>query len=231
MKAVVSVIMLALLGSMLWQAIPLAEPIALRGVAEHYATMGVADNHAANLVTAVIVNYRGLDTLGEVVVLFLSVTGIGFVLRRKRGLVLHNPRPASELTRTGANLLFAPLLLFGAYVFIHGHLTPGGGFQGGAVVASAVLLLLLADRDRHLPHGLMSWVESLSGLTYVLVGLIGLVSAGSFLANTGLGLGEWGRLSSGGLIPVIYVLIGLKVGSELAALLDLMTHSGEAEER
>jgi multicomponent Na+:H+ antiporter subunit B len=227
MKPLFSLIMLAVLASLCLRLMPLLEPAEELGqVAAHYATQGVAENRGSNLVTSIVVNYRGFDTLGEVVVLFLSVTGIGFVLRRKSGLVLPDPVPASELVRTGSYLLLAPVLLFGAYIFIHGHLTPGGGFQGGAVVASAVLMMLLADRDRHLPHGLLSWIESLSGLAYVLVGFIGLFAAGSFLANS-VPLGEWGDLFSGGLIPVIYVLIGLKVGTELSALLDQMTHSAE----
>lgn len=230
MKAVLSLIALAFLCGLFFRLVPLTEPAPLAGVAAHYATQGVQDNRAANLVTSVIVNYRGLDTLGEVVVLFLSVTGIGFVLRRKKGIRLPTPHPGSELTKTGAHLLLGPVLVFGAYIFIHGHLSPGGGFQGGAVVASAVLLLLLADRDRRLPHGLMSIIESFSGFAYVMVGLVGLLLGGSYLANTGLGLGEWNRLFSAGLIPIIYILIGLKVGTELSTLVELMTHSGEAKE-
>jgi multicomponent Na+:H+ antiporter subunit B len=74
----------------------------------------------------------------------------------------------------------------------------------------------------------MSWLESLSGFGFVVVGLVGLAVAGSFLANRGVvPLGTWNRLFSAGLIPVIYVLVGLKVGSELAALLDVMMRGEE----
>ena len=232
MKAVLSVVALGAFAFLLSALLPVLEPSPLKGVAEHYATYGVAENHGANLVTSVVVNYRGFDTLGEIVVLFLSVTGVGFILRRKEGVTLAEPAPASELVSTGAWLLFGPIVVFGAYVFIHGHLTPGGGFQGGAIIASAVLLLLLAQRDRHLPHRLLSWIESLSGFAYALIGLAGLLLTGQFLSNQdglGLGLGEWGGLLSAGVIPLIYVLIGLKVGSELSTLLELLTHAGEAK--
>jgi multicomponent Na+:H+ antiporter subunit B len=219
-------------------------PTQLGGVSRHYVERGLIENRGSNIVTSVVVNYRGLDTLGEVTVLFLSVTGVAFVLRRRRAAAVGHSDAggtpmdstgvrdrsvrSSELVRTGARLLVGPMILFGAYIFVHGHLTPGGGFQGGAVVASAVLLLLLADRERELPHGLMSWLESLSGFGFVLVGLIGLAVAGSFLANSGvMPLGTWNRLFSGGVIPIIYVLIGLKVGSELAALLDVMMRGEE----
>ncbi len=223
-RTLVTIIALVAVAGLFWALLSLGTPDELGAVSRHYVERGIAENRAANLVTSVVVNYRGLDTLGEVTVLFLSVTGAAFVLRRReRSPRDRRPSPASEIVQTGARVLVAPIMLFGAYIFVHGHLTPGGGFQGGAVVASAVLLLLLADRERALPHGLMAWLESLSGFAFVLAGLAGLWAAGSFLANRGvLPLGEWNRLFSAGIIPVIYILIGLKVGSELAALLDVM---------
>ncbi len=231
MKQIVAIVSVLLLAGVLWNLVPLAMPSGLGPVARHYAERGLAENGGANLVTSIVVNYRGFDTLGEVTVLFLSVSGVAFILRRRHGLVVHEPIPASEIVQTGARLLFAPIVLFGAYIFVHGHLTPGGGFQGGAVVASGVLLLILANRDRHLPHGFLGWVESASGFGYVLAGAAGLWVAGSFLANRGvLPLGTWNHLLSAGIIPVIYVLIGLKVGSELAALLDVMVHAAAEEE-
>jgi multicomponent Na+:H+ antiporter subunit B len=230
-----TVLVLLCLAGLFWYLASSGTPTELGSVSRHYVESGLIENRGSNLVTSVVVNYRGLDTLGEVTVLFLSVTGVAFVLRRRRDAGLSSgagaparPVPASELVQTGARLLLGPMVLFGVYIFVHGHLTPGGGFQGGAVVASAVLLLLLADRGRALPHGLMSWLESMSGFGFVVVGLLGLGVAGSFLANRGVvPLGTWNRLFSAGLIPVIYVLIGLKVGSELAALLDVMMRGEE----
>jgi len=231
MRQILTPIFLVLLGAILWQAVPFSAPGDISEIGRRFVEFGVADNRAANIVTSVIVNYRGLDTLGEVSVLFLSVTGAIFVLRRREGLILATPTPSSELMGTGARLLFGPILLFGAYIFSHGHLTPGGGFQGGAIVASSVLLLLLADRDRGLAHNALGWIESMSGFLYVVVGMVGLAIAGSFLSNRGiLPLGLWNDLFSAGLIPIIYVLVGLKVGSELASLIDAMMHSGVPEE-
>jgi multicomponent Na+:H+ antiporter subunit B len=234
----VAVALLAAFALLLWQLISVGTPDKLGSVSQHYVRDGIIDDRASNLVTSVVVNYRGLDTLGEVTVLFLAATGVAFVLRRRnrRGPETRHAesgdaesQPASEIVLTGSRVLFGPIIAFGAYIFVHGHLTPGGGFQGGAVVASGVLLLFLADRDRELPHRVLSWLESFSGFGFVLVGLAGLLFAGSFLANRSLlPLGRWNALFSAGVIPIIYVLIGLKVGTELSALLDVMIHGGRA---
>ncbi len=230
MKQIFAIILLLIMGWFLLGLVPLGQPTEPGVVAQHYISQGVQENRGANLVTSVIVNYRGFDTLGEVTVLFLSVAGAGFVLRRREGIERRVNRPSSEILQTGARMLFAPIVIFGAYIFVHGHLSPGGGFQGGAVVASAVMLLLLADRGHHLPHGFMHWLESMVGFTYVMVGLAGLVIAGSFLSNQGvLPLGTWNRLFSGGVIPIIYTLVGLKVGTELSSLLDTMIDTGRPD--
>lgn len=204
--------------------------------ADGYLRNGVEETGSANLVTAIVVTYRGLDTLGEVTVLFLATAGIAFLLRREgpgngragKGTGSGSaPARASELLVTGSLLLFPLLLLFGVYIFVHGHLTPGGGFQGGVVIASAVLLLLLADPERKISHGVLAWIESLSGLFFAGIGVAGLILAGGFLDNRVLPLGVPGELFSAGAIPLIYSLVGLKVGSELAGILDALRKEEE----
>jgi multicomponent Na+:H+ antiporter subunit B len=189
--------------------------------ARYYALHTAPDLGAANIVTAIVVTYRGLDTLGEVTVLFLSAAIVGLVLAgsRRRTTAARPPTPVGELLTTGSRFLAPLIMLLGVYVFVNGHLTPGGGFQGGAVVASGVLLLLLADPLKHFSHALIATVESLAGILYVLIGVLGLVLAGGFLDNRILPLGELGALASAGAIPLIYSLIGLKVGAEFSSML------------
>jgi multicomponent Na+:H+ antiporter subunit B len=110
--------------------------------------------------------------------------------------------------------------MFGAYIFLNGHLSPGGGFQGGAVVASGILLSLLVFPRFSLNHALMNWLEPLAGASYVIVGILGLVLAAGFLDNRFLPLGQYGALLSAGAIPIIYTFIGLKVGTELSGILE-----------
>lgn len=194
----------------------------LNRTASYYAERTAADIGAANIVTAIVVTYRGLDTLGEVTVLFLSASIVGLVLaghNQAPGAPGAPKAPVGELLRTGTRYLAPMIFLLGVYVFVNGHLTPGGGFQGGAIVASGVLMLLLADPLREFSHALIAAVESLAGIFYVLIGLLGLLLAGGFLDNRFLPLGNLGELFSAGAIPLIYSLIGLKVGAEFSSML------------
>ena len=200
------------------------ESATLSPLATHYVAKGPDELGAANLVTAVVVTYRGLDTLGEVTVLFLSAAVVGLLLALGAGHESDPPEeektPSSELVQTLTQFLLPIVFLFGAYIFMNGHLTPGGGFQGGAVIASGILLLFLALPYAGLRHRLLAVLESFSGFSYVVVGVFGLVLAGGFLDNRFLPLGSYGTLLSAGAIPLIYVFIGLKVGTELSAVLE-----------
>lgn len=187
-----------------------------------YAENTAEDVGSQNIVTAIVVTYRGLDTLGEVTVLFLTAAIVGTMLaggRAKAEAPARAVPPTGELLHTGSRLLVPLILLAGVYVFVNGHLTPGGGFQGGAILASAALLVLLTDPLHRFGHRLIGTVESLSGVAYVVLGLFGLVWAGGFLDNRFLPLGTFGALASAGAIPVIYTLIGLKVGAEFSSIL------------
>jgi multicomponent Na+:H+ antiporter subunit B len=129
-------------------------------------------------------------------------------------------KPSSEIVETATELLLPMVILFGIYVFLNGHLSPGGGFQGGAIIASGTMFLLLALPESHISRLFISIMESLSGFSYVIVGVLGVILAGGFLDNRIIGLGTFGSLFSAGAIPLIYVFVGIKVGFELSAVLD-----------
>ncbi|MCF6336262.1 MAG: sodium:proton antiporter, partial [Spirochaetales bacterium] len=128
-------------------------------------------------------------------------------------------KPSSELLQTAAGMLVPLIFVLGVYVFVNGHLSPGGGFQGGAIIASGLVLLLLSKPLQKVNSRFFALVESFSGLFYVGIGVAGIFLAGGFLDNSILPLGEFGTLLSAGILPVIYILVGLKVGSELSGLL------------
>jgi len=193
-------------------------------VAKYYIDNGITETGAVNIVTAVVVNYRALDTLGEVTVLFVASLGLGVLLYAGKD-DSGNKQRASLVVRTGSRILFPLILLFGVYIFVHGHLTPGGGFQGGAVIASAFLLQYLAYRSYRIDRQKFSMVESISGSVFVVVGLLGLAIGGYFLSNF-LDKGVPYSLFSAGVIPVLYLAIGLKVGAELAGIVAGLMESG-----
>ena len=190
-------------------------------VADHYINKGVEETGAANIVTSVVVNYRSLDTLGEVTILFLAAIGLGAVLATTIRKEDRDTEKASLILSTGCKFLFPFILLFGAYIFIHGHLTPGGGFQGGAIIASAFLLMYLGcHNEKRINETGIIISESLGGLVFVIIGLIGLAVGTHHFLNNFMPKGEFNTLLSAGIIPIIYIAIGFKVGSELSRIID-----------
>jgi multicomponent Na+:H+ antiporter subunit B len=176
------------------------------------------EDGSANIVTSIVVDYRAFDTLGEVTVLFLTATAVALLMGglEKKLLFLTEP---SFILKAGAKLTFGFILLVGTFMFTHGHLTPGGGFPGGSMIAGAFLLLYLGDsgfRTR-----MKSWkvLEGVMGSIFVLVGAFGLLAASAFLQNF-LPTGTVGDLFSAGIIPIVYILVGLKVGAEIIGLID-----------
>ncbi len=221
MRKAVSILLLAIVGYYMFSVF-LSMPFGEKrdGVGKHYLENTLTETGAVNTVTAIVVSYRGFDTLGEVTVLFLAATGLGAILFDKRGKKRRR-QYASVIVRVTSNILYPLIVLLGAYVFVHGHLTPGGGFQGGAIIATGVLLMFMSYRKFEANHTALSIVESLAGLTFVTVGLGGLIYGGSFLFNY-LPLGTPGDLVSAGVIPIIYIAVGFKVGAELSGVLDTM---------
>jgi multicomponent Na+:H+ antiporter subunit B len=192
----------------------------LSPLAEHYANYGAEEVGAPNLVTSVVVTYRGLDTLGEVTILFLVASIIGFFLKKNTtDDEIPAKRESSEILKSASRLLVPIVVVLGVYVFINGHLTPGGGFQGGAIIATAFILLLMTYPDYEINHKVIAAIESVSGIAFVLIGVLGILLAGGFLDNKILPMGTFGNILSAGAIPIIYSLIGLKVGSELSNIL------------
>lgn len=174
------------------------------------------ENGSANMVTPIVVIYRSFDTLGEVTVLFISALGISLLMGTTNTMIKRSN--SGFILKTGSKVILPILLIVGVYVITHGHLTPGGGFQGGAMIASTVLLMIISDSE-FLPNiNKFKILEGVSGTAYIVIGLIGIVISGFFLKNF-LPTGTIGELFSAGIIPIIYLFVGLKVGSELTSII------------
>ncbi len=121
-------------------------------------------------------------------------------------------------------LIVLPIALAtGLYVIAHGQLSPGGGFQGGVVAATALHLLYLgADYsalERIRPVGLYEVGDAVSASAYLVTGVAGLIGGTSFLANTLLPYGTFNTLSSGGTVPLLNAAVGMEVACAVVVLL------------
>ena len=193
--------------------------------------VAVAERSATNVVAAVTFDYRGVDTMGEEFILFAAVLGVAILLRAQRDEHAVPPdedaadrdAPAtSDAVRVVGLTLVGPVVLFGIYLVAHGHLSPGGGFQGGVVLATAALLVYLSGEyvtlRRVSPELVTDVAESVGAAAYVAVGLLGVAAGTAFLANV-LPLGQPGQLLSAGTIPPINAAVGLEVAGGFVLLL------------
>ncbi len=136
----------------------------------------------------------------------------------------------SRIVKTISSIVYPLVLIFGFYIILHGHVTPGGGFQGGAIVATAFAMMIIAfgaGRTEELfNEDILSLLESIGGLGFVSIGLLGLGTV--FLANFLIGTPIFGQipptgpnpgiLNSGGILPPLNIFVGLKVLAGLGSI-------------
>lgn len=214
---------------------------------DYLMTFAVAESGALNLVSAIYLGYRAFDTLGETIVLLVAVTGTMALLSRVESLVSSGVEKESSLhTSSGFTLSkekrsshalrthlleevtgkVGPIvLLFGFYVMLYGHLSPGGGFQGGVIIASGIVFLALGN-----PYGgtsalsrpnILSAIEHTSFFLFVLAAISGVF----------LGRGFFGNPLTDTPVPVGFIiimnsLIGMKVGASIAFMCIAMMGRG-----
>ena len=148
----------------------------------------------------------------------------------------------TKIVRTVANQLILFIVIFGLYVIVHGHITPGGGFQGCAVIVGGVVMLLVAFNSQELKKSLrervLSIVESSGALIFIILAFIGIGTV--FFSNVLLGTPIFGGVPdfgspvgdiwTGGVIPLMNIAVGLKVVAGLSAVvLALALFSGGEE--
>lgn len=148
----------------------------------------------------------------------------------------------SKIVRTVANQLILFVLIFGLYVIAHGHLTPGGGFQGGAVIVSGVVMLMVAFSSQELKRSvrerLLTIMESTGALIFAGLAFAGLGTA--FFYNFLVGTPIFGEIPkpgpgpgdfwTGGFVPLMNLAVGLKVIAGLSAVVLAMALCARGEE-
>jgi multicomponent Na+:H+ antiporter subunit B len=189
------------------------------------AGLAVYERHTTDTVNAITYDYRGFDTLGEEFILFSAVTGVMLLLRPENGNkkpAESNPEPLgdraalSETVQVFTTAMFGFSILYGIYIGAHGQLTPGGGFQGGVIVAAAPMLLYIAQNTdsfrRILSHPLTEFLEATGAAAFAVVGFVALILGAPFLTNV-LPLGRTGDVFSSGTIAIISACVGFEVSA------------------
>jgi len=159
-------------------------------VGAYYLEHGPEETGSENVVTSVILNYRGFDTNGEVTVIVTALMAVLAVLTGTRDAGRGPDTAATQVApsvvvRFIVRILAPFILVFAVYVILNGHVTPGGGFQGGTMLGALVIALTLVLDERTsaglLPRRPIRIVQVIAPLTFVAVGLVGLLVWGDYL--------------------------------------------------
>jgi multicomponent Na+:H+ antiporter subunit B len=230
-----AVLLLFLVGKMP----PLGEPDnpARQGMAARYLEDSEQDTQALDVVTAVHINYRGYDTLGKLAIIYAALAGVLAVLgRERRGRLMAKldgsaVRP-SVIVSMMVRFVIPFIVLFSAYLIIHADLTPGGGFQGGAVIGASMIIFTtifgLREASGRIFQGLRVPLEGAAILIFFILGVLGLAGGGNFLtyawpgvaSSVQPGLVTW-------LSAIAEIGIGLGIGLALISILFAMMREGD----
>ena len=179
-----------------------------------------------NVVTAVLATFRGYDTLGEVFVVFTACIGVLFILNVAPGTT----RPPKKIKNIGlrhhlipkvvGRLVFPFIILFALYVQFHGEYGPGGGFQAGAIFATAFILHALLEGESSallaMPRNALFAMAASGAILYTMVGLAGIAMGGNFLDYSVLHSNPVAGQQIG--IIVIEVGVGITVSGALLSI-------------
>ena len=197
-------------------------------VSRRYIEQGMQETGAVNIVAGMILDYRAFDTLGESNVLFIAACSVLILLRissEKHGGDavaqleaeaddrMYEPKNDLILQRI-ASFLVPLILLFGVYIIMNGHISPGGGFSGGAVMGAGLILYLNAfgfkKTERFFTFKTFKAV-SLCALSFYAVSKAYSFFTGANHLSSFITPGTPGRLFSAGLIPYLNIAVGLVV--------------------
>ena len=204
-------------------------------VSTFYVEEGMRHTGAMNIVTSIILDFRGFDTLGESHVLFIAVCMVLMLLKLPEGDspadVLERERadafdrhfdPREDAILENCVTVIVPLLVvFGAYILLNGHLSPGGGFSGGTVLGAGLILYLCAygsRRTRRIFNFKIYLAITALALAFYALSKGYVFFTGANGIENGLGPGTFGRILSGGLLMPLSVAVGLVVASTMYAL-------------
>lgn len=189
-------------------------------VPERYIESGLKETGAVNFVTGMILDYRAFDTLGESNVLFCATITVLILLqiadKKKKSIdeeALFDPHE-DPILRTSARILVPVIILFGVYVVLNGHISPGGGFSGGAIIGSGLILYQNAfgfeQAEKLFNEKVYKTVSACALLTYCLCKTYSFFTGANHL-DSHIPLGSAGHILSSGLILILNICVGMVV--------------------
>ena len=242
----ISVICCVALISMLLVAVSYLPPVgsadnpASNEVVEKYIEDGMQDTGAVNIVTGMILDYRAFDTFGESNVLFIATCTVLILLRsdkkkdkqkaaaEARREQYYEPKDDSILQKI-TFLLFPIIVIFGIYVILNGHISPGGGFSGGAIIGAGLILYANAfgfeKLNRFFTEKTYKTI-SFSALAFYCLAKSYSFFTGANHLESGIPLGDPGAILSSGLILPLNICVGLVVACTMYAFYTLFRKGG-----
>ena len=209
-------------------------------VAAKYNEDGLQDTGAVNIVTGMILDYRAFDTFGESNVLFIATCTVLILLRndKKKGKDSAEEEEKRDsyyepkndvILQTITGVLVPIIFIFGIYVILNGHLSPGGGFSGGAIIGAGLILYLNAfgfkKTERFFTEKTYKWV-SFSALTFYCLAKSYSFYTGAHHLESGIPLGKAGAIISSGLILPLNICVGMVVACTMYAFFALFRKGG-----
>ena len=212
-------------------------------VSRRYLEDGPAETGAANMVTGMILDYRAFDTFGESTVLFTAACAVLLLLKLNsceggsptRAWLeaeyddRHHEPKNDTILQFAARVLVPVILLFGMYVIINGHISPGGGFSGGAIMGGGLILYLNAfgfeKAERFFTFSTFRWITFLSLITYAALKSYSFYTGANHLPS-GISTGVPGHILAGGFILPLNLCVGLIVMSTMYAFYTLFRKGG-----
>ena len=186
-------------------------------VSQRYIEKGLEETGAVNIVSGMILDYRAFDTLGESTVLFTAATSVMLLLKKeKKGKEINDKfSPKRDpIVKNTARFIIPILLVFGIYIVLNGHLSPGGGFSGGAIMGASLILMSSAfgykKTKQIITEKFVKTVTFCSLMFYALSKTYSFYM-GSHGLETGIPLGIPGAILSSGLILPLNICVGLVV--------------------
>lgn len=148
---------------------------------------GYTDTGSRNLVTGIYLDYRLFDSLFEAGILLVAVSGVLWIsqhnIKEKNATFMMDKQKTPELFITFGRMLYPVMLIFGLYIILNGHLSPGGGFQGGAIIATALLILYYIDISKKIDVQIIITIEKILFLLLLFVSSLSFFTRGEIMTN------------------------------------------------